>query len=516
MYNVKEAVQPSMTKETVEDVNKYPIRAIEDRGLTKETCQHFGVRVSLSEEDGKTITAIYYPYTRKGNIVGYKKKDLTQPKGSKYHFTTIGVVKADCELFGTNVGATGGKKIFITEGENDALAAYQVLKKKYPSGSPTVLSIGLGTANAAKHIGNNLDYLSKFSEVIIAFDQDQATEEEKKKGIKKGREAVGDVALLKPDVLVATFSEKDANDCVLNGKEDELYWALVSKAAPFKPEGFVTVDDVWEEATALPEWGKDWPWPTLTKLTYGRRLGEGVYFGAGVKIGKSEAVNQIAHHVTQVEKGKIALFKLEEKPSMTVRKVAGKIMHKQFHVPDGDFTQEELIEGVDKVREGVLLYDSYGQTSWDQLKQAIRHAVVVEGCKDIVIDPLTRLTTGMNASDANTELERVADEISKMAKDLGFFYMFFCHLKAPQNGPPHEAGGKVYSSQFTGSRAMMRACYYMIGIERDKTLEDEVERNTSHFVLLEDRAFGNTGRFPVFYDKRTGDYLEPNNKEVEF
>jgi twinkle protein len=157
-----------------------------------------------------------------------------------------------------------------------------------------------------------------------------------------------------------------------------------------------------------------------------------------------------------------------------------------------------------------VLYDRYGSTSWDELKVAIRHAVVVEGVQDIVIDPLTRLTTGLTASEANTELERIADEISSLAKDLGFTYYIFCHLKAPQNGKPHEEGGKVHSNQFTGSRAMMRACYYMIGIERDKNPDLPPEqRNMSQFVLLEDRAFGNAGRFDVYYDTNTGDYLEP-------
>ena len=56
---------------------------------------------------------------------------------------------------------------------------------------------------------------------------------------------------------------------------------------------------------------------------------------------------------------------------------------------------------------------------------------------------------------------------------------------------------------------MMRACYYMIGIERDKTVDDPIERNTSSFVLLEDRAFGNVGSFDVYYNRDTGDYLEP-------
>ena len=57
---------------------------------------------------------------------------------------------------------------------------------------------------------------------------------------------------------------------------------------------------------------------------------------------------------------------------------------------------------------------------------------------------------------------------------------------------------------------MMENCFYMLGIERNKDPNlEEAERNTSQFVLLEDRNFGNAGRFPVNYDATTGDYLEP-------
>jgi twinkle protein len=377
------------------------------------------------------------------------------------------------------------------------MAAYQMLYEKFPNFEPAVVSLPKGESIGA--VGDNLAYLDNFQEILIYTDCDEV-----------GRKCAADLCdLIGPKAKVVTTTEKDACDMLKTGKQQEFINAFFN-AKHHAPEGFVTVDDVFQEATAMPEWGRSWPWPTLTKLTYGRRDGEGAYFGAGVKIGKSEAVNQIAHHITQVEGGKIALFKLEEKPSMTVRKMAGKIMRKPFHKPDGDFTQEELIDGVNRVRGGVVLYDSYGSTSWDKLKSAIRHAVLVEGCKDIVIDPLTRLTIGMDSGDANTELERISDELSSMAKDLGFFYMIFCHLKAPTSGPPHERGGKVLSSQFTGSRAMMRSCYYMIGIERNKDPElPEIERNTSTFVLLEDRAFGNNGTFPVYYDNDTGDYLEP-------
>ena len=50
----------------------------------------------------------------------------------------------------------------------------------------------------------------------------------------------------------------------------------------------------------------------------------------------------------------------------------------------------------------------------------------------------------------------------------------------------------------------------MVGIQRNKDPEVSMkEQSTSYFVILEDRKHGRTGKFPVFYDIATGDYLEP-------
>lgn len=50
----------------------------------------------------------------------------------------------------------------------------------------------------------------------------------------------------------------------------------------------------------------------------------------------------------------------------------------------------------------------------------------------------------------------------------------------------------------------------MVGIERNKDPElSPKERNTSYFVILDDRKHGRAGKIPVFYDVDTGDYLEP-------
>ncbi|MFN8992114.1 MAG: hypothetical protein ACK5X3_00355, partial [Pseudomonadota bacterium] len=59
------------------------------------------------------------------------------------------------------------------------------------------------------------------------------------------------------------------------------------------------------------------------------------------------------------------------------------------------------------------------------------------------------------------------------------------------------------------SRAMMRSCNYMIGLEgnKDEALPDEV-RNTRVIRLLEDREFGEVGSFPVYWNKVTTRLLE--------
>jgi twinkle protein len=400
------------------------------------------------------------------------------------------------DLIGRELFSPGGKRVLITEGQDDMLAAAQMLSDRYPDYLPVVVSLPFGTTS--KLNTRDMEFLNSFDSVHICMDNDDPGHD----AVKRLSEVIGD------KVRVVKLKE-DPNSMLLAGNQRAFVSAYFD-ASEYRPDGFVTVEDVWADATKMPVAGRDWPWPSLNALTYGRRDGEGAYIGAGVKIGKTQAMLEIVYHTALVQKTKIAVFALEQEPAMTVRKVAGRIKGLPFHRPDGDFTQEQLEAGVKKV-DNVVLYKAYGSTAWDEIKAAIRYAVVVQGCKDVIIDPLTRLTTGMDPSDANTELERVADEISSMAKDLGFFYIFFCHLKAPPSGiKSHEEGGKVKSAQFTGSRAMMRACYYMVGLERDKSPDrEEVERNTTKFVLLEDRAFGNSGAFDVFYNRDTGAYLEP-------
>ena len=55
----------------------------------------------------------------------------------------------------------------------------------------------------------------------------------------------------------------------------------------------------------------------------------------------------------------------------------------------------------------------------------------------------------------------------------------------------------------------MRSCNLMIGLEGDKSPElSTEEKNMRNVVLLEDREFGQTGHFPIYWDVKTSLFNE--------
>ena len=130
-FNERSAVQKTTPKETVKEVLKYPFVEAKDRKVRKETCERFGIRAALSEKDGKTVEAYYFPsYNQKGQVVGFMKQDITKGKEEDGHWTAVGSVNIQNKLFGQDVAESINRKrtnLVCTEGAWDCVSTFQAL-----------------------------------------------------------------------------------------------------------------------------------------------------------------------------------------------------------------------------------------------------------------------------------------------------------------------------------------------------------------------------------------------------
>lgn len=477
----------------LEEIQEYSVVDLPERRLRKSSLEYFNIKIGLSETDGITPVTHYYPYYKKGVLQGYKVRLIENKK-----MWAIGSTR-DVDLFGWDQAVkAGGKKLIICEGEMDAVALYQICKDvnagtAYAKYDPAVVSVPHGAASAARDLAKYLPEIRKtFKEIVLVFDNDKA-----------GEKAVEEVLKIIPDVKVATVPGKDVNDCLIQGKSRAVYQAIQFNAAKPKNTRLVNARDLFQDAKKAPEWGVPWPWKHVTEATRGIRLGETIYIGAAPKMGKSEVVNALAAHFITEVGWKVMLAKPEEANVKSVRLVAGKIAGASFNDPKTPFDEEKYEQATEVIGDNLYLINLYQHLGWETLKSDIREAAS-EGCKAIFIDPITNLVNGLDAATQNTKLQEIAQELSAMALDLNIVIFIFCHLRNPDSGPSHERGGEVLSSQFAGSRAMARSCNLMFGLEgnRDPNLSVE-ERNMRTLVLLEDREYGEVGRFNLYWDRHT-------------
>lgn len=365
---------PEQIQKEIEEVGEYPSVDMPTRRLKASTLSYFNVKVGVSEVDGKTPETAYFPYYKDDKLIGYKVR-LLEPK----KMWALGTTK-DATFFGWQEAViAGGKKLFITEGEFDAMALFQIVKQHNAGGAyadlnPAVVSLSNGAGGAVKQLSAMLPEIRKhFKEIVLVFDTD-----------KPGKDAVEKVLRICPDAVVANIPGKDVNECLIEGRNKAVYNAVVFNAAKPKNTRLVYGADLHESAKEPPIYGVSWPWRHITEATRGIRLGETIYIGAGQKQGKSEVVNTLAAHFIQEHGWKVFLIKPEESNKKTYKLVAGKIDGKFFHDPNKPF-DEAAYERAGKILDDkLMMLNLYQHVGWDTLKVDIR-AAAAEGCKAIII-----------------------------------------------------------------------------------------------------------------------------------
>lgn len=530
MYDKKQktfkVVNPNRKEETVADVQKFPFKAFPERGISKETCERFGVRAGLSEKDGKTIEAFYFPsFNQKGKIVGYKKQDITVDKSHDYHWTTVGSVSIGNKLFGQNTVEEMNRKranLILTEGEWDSLSIYQscvdsVKGTKYEGIEPTVVSIPMGTKNAVEAILHNEQFVKSYDATTLFFDDDHCTPAELKKGIMKGHEAREAVAsaLVGSGLALMTITPsegfKDASDYLQANKSQELSKLVQFGKRVFSAEKIVKASDIsFEDLIAKrPEGLYVKSFPKLMEKLHGFRTRELVLLTAPSGVGKSTVSSIIANAF--IDHGeRVGQIYLEETNKETLQRAVASKLKVNYLKFKNDPTS---VANIDAIRvaydeickdDKVIMLGHFGSLPITELMAKIKHMHLIEGCKYIIVDHLSLAISGSEVENERKELDMIMTELAAFCAANEVCIIAISHInrtaadqfKAPKGKEDEPFWVKVTKEMMRGSAALEQLSFVIIGLEPE-ILPDR-SRGRVRLTVLKNRPWSYLGACDEF------------------
>jgi hypothetical protein len=136
------------------------------------------------------------------------------------------------------------------------------------------------------------------------------------------------------------------------------------------------------------------------------------------------------------------------------RRVAGQMVARTFHIPDGSWTHDELKAALNQIigaTNQLHLYDHFGACEWGVVKERIRYLAHARGVRLFYFDHVTALAAAFD--EERTGLEKMMPELGRLMKELDCWMLFVSHLATPE-GKSQEEGGRVMAKHFKGSRAI--------------------------------------------------------------
>ncbi len=412
------------------------------RGISAETHRFYEVKTKVDKE-GKPL-CVGYKYANGS----YKIRNL-----DKKEFYTEGEI-AKAGLFGKDKFAIGGSRyVTITEGEDDALALYDVLKGPVVS----VQSSSCG----ARDCSADWDWLNSYERIYLAFDNDGP-----------GRELLQQVARLFDynKVYHVRFSNrKDACAYLEAGERDQLknlWW----NSKKYLPDTIVSSFADFEEILSKPDpVGIPYPFPTLTKMTYGIRPGESVLITAQEGVGKTEVMHAIEYHLLKHTDEAVGAIFLEEAKKRHLQALAGIELEKPVRLPNSGVSDSETFDAVQRVvREDDRLhvYSHFGSDDPEVILDTIRFLVSARNCRYILLDHLSMVVSGLAGEEERKALDYLSTRLEMMVQELNFALIFVSHVND--------------HGQTRGSRYIGKICHIRIDLTRDVANDSrEIHLNVS-------------------------------------
>lgn len=248
-FSCGENFQPDKRKvpmETQEGDIEYDYRA--HRGIAKKTFEFYGVQTKLRNG---TPVEVAFPYGSEA----VKVKNLHDKRQQKCvgKFGSAG-------LFGQDRFDRGSKDgIIITEGEEDAMAAYEMMR-----GRMAAVSIKSGSSSAFSCLSRQdvYDYIDSFDKIYVCFDNDDAG--------RTGVQSIQGLFDFRKVYHVKIGKHKDANDYLREGDADD-FERTVRSSKRFAPDNIISTFGDIERAleTSSEDQLGTYPFPELDTNLFG-------------------------------------------------------------------------------------------------------------------------------------------------------------------------------------------------------------------------------------------------------
>ena len=456
------------------------VEALPSRKIDSETCNKFNYQTGNYK--GKPC-----------HIANYYNKDF-QVTAQHLRFADKSFIwlgdTNNISLFGQNLWRDGGKTVIITEGEIDCLSVSKIQNNRYP-----VVSVPSGATSAKKYIKRELEWLSKFENIILMLDSDEA-----------GRKATIECANILPvkKVKIASLPAKDPNELLQTGQSSKLYDAIW-EAKAYTPQGIIEGDQT-KDLLLKDDYVETIPyqWNGLNKKLGGIRYGELVLLTAGSGTGKSQVCRELAHHMVS-NKHKVGYIALEESVKKSIRAIVGLGLNKLIHKPEvrKEVTEKELLEEWNKIKDYICFYDHFGSSDTEDLMNRIRYMVQALDCKIIFLDHISIVVSGISDGDERRTIDNLMTMLRKLVEEVKCSMFVVSHLKRPEGKLGHEEGVQTSLSHLRGSHSLAQLSDGVIGFERDQ--QNESQSNIMTARVLKNRYSGETGvACDLVYNKDTG------------
>ena len=487
--------------ETVRELNAHGgvFAKLADRNISRETAEKYGVK-TVYDSAGQIAQHIYPLYIN--NELTSNKIRYVRDKKFSYDVSPQGV-----GLFGQQLFKEGGKYLTITEGECDAMAAYELLGSKW-----AVTSIIRGASGAVKDIKENLEYIESFDNIVICFDKDR-------QGIESAKKVASILKPGKAKIVTLPNGYKDANDMLLKGKYKEFVSAWWD-AKLYTPSGIIRVSE--KKDSFLDREKKEsvpYPWAGLNEKLYGMRQGELVTLTGGTGLGKSSITRELEHWLVKQTDDNVGIIALEEDWRRTVDGILSIEANARLYVDQEreKFDDSTLVDMFDKIfkDDKVFIHAHFGTNQIDDIFAKLRYLIVGCDCKWVVVDHLHMLVSSLEEGDERRAIDNIMTRLRSLVEETGAGIILVSHLRRVDGNRGHENGIEVSLSHLRGSNSIGQLSDCVIALERNQQSDDPEEARTTRLRILKSRYTGDVGMATaLIYDKETGRLAE--NFDTEF